>query len=227
MSRAIEDCYDKRHKRDRLKNNRNLLQFCTTPAKVLLRMKGECRRTVDTSRVNNIVTLKNLIPSDRWCASPFKTATYIATIEECLILAYSWASEVTRHHMELKGVLLDTAHFAISYCKSPKVIKDYLLFILVDLVFMLRGNHAKDPMYDTFVRLLGLSDKKTYFTKSAIKSQRVIFTLDVINFHIDLIHSYCQKFNHSELKAILRSVLACLGVMASEDVIAHFSSLLW
>lgn len=227
MSRAIEDRYSKRHKQDRQRKQRNLSQLCDTPSKILSRMKGECRRSIDALRVNNIEGLKNAIPSDRWCTAPCLTASYIASIEECLILAYSWKSEVTRHHVRLKEVLLDTAHIAISNCKSPKNLRDYLLFILVDLVFMFVGDHADDSMYGPFVRLLGLSGKKTYFTKTAIKTQNVVFTLEILTFHIDLIHSYCQKFNHSELKSMLKSVLACLGVMASEDIIAHFSSLLW
>lgn len=227
MSRAIEDRYSKRHKQDRLRKNRNPLQFCNSPAKIISRMKGECRRSVDALRVNNIVSLKNAIPSDRWCATPSQAASYIAAIEECLILAYSWKSEVTRHHSKLKEVLLDTAHLAIFNCKSPKNMKDYLILILVDLVFMFGGDHAGDSMYEPFVRLLGLSGKKACFTKTAIKNQKVISTLELVIFHVDLIHSYCQKYNHSELKLMLRSVLACLGVMASEDVVAHFSSLLW
>ncbi|WPK27391.1 hypothetical protein PUMCH_004778 [Australozyma saopauloensis] len=190
-------------------------------------MKSECRGRIDANRVRNLTELTKVFRENKWVSQPHVALRLVASVEECLILAYNWRTENDKHLKAATEILYDAALISIERVKNKAVLGDGLLSILVNLVCMFVDIKERDRTYFVLNRLLGLSQNRNLFALLVTKNQRVVLVADLVIFNIDLIHCYCCKHNPSALQTVLRSVLFCLGIFADSEALDHFHSLTW
>lgn len=220
--RAVEECYGKRRKAQL-----QSVSVSLTPGVALRKIKSMCRGSIDEDVVKSINTVWKAVPKEKWCLTPLLTFRHILAFEECFIFASNWTGGCSGcpAMAELKASLFEMAIIAMSSCKKPRALKERFISTMIDLVFMFRV--CSDDYCCTFRLLLGVPGTRSRLSTTIDQKQRVIVPTDIVNFHVELIHRYCVTFNPESSKAMLRSVLACLGVFAEEEAIDHFESFDW
>lgn len=198
-----------------------------SPTGIIGKMKGECRGLIDAQRVSNLAVLTKALSEIKWSCVPSTSLRHVTVIVECLILVYNWKGNVSTQIQKLRDMLYEAGLVTSSQCKNPSTMTAHLLSILAELVLMFTAGNAEGLLRGSFLLLLGISQKKKLFAKRISESQRVIHTVDLINFQVDLMHSYCSKYNPSHLQEMLRSILACLGVFAEESALKNFEAHTW
>lgn len=227
ITRAIEDKYSRRGKYKALSSHKLQSIEFRGPGVVIRLMRAECRGQITSRSVQKVVMLANTLRDKRWTVAPAIAARLICSLEECLILALNWNIDKSASMDRLRNEVYDVALLVFANTRSPERLKDDLLAVMVDLVFMFKHDKKIERSRDSILLLLGLPRKPSHFTAPVLKTQRVIRTVDLINLHTDIIHSYCSKYAPSEIQHTLRSMLACLGVFAQQESIDHFNTHTW
>ncbi|RKP31311.1 hypothetical protein METBISCDRAFT_22488 [Metschnikowia bicuspidata] len=189
-------------------------------------MKTECRGQIHSRRANNIVALNKVIRDGSWTVPPAQAVRLIASVEECLILLYNWTFTVDPNVQKVRDTLFDTVLMIMANTRGPHFLREALLYSLVDLVFMFSCCDDTESRRN-FLVLNGLQHRKTAFTATVVEAQRVVLAADIVNFHVDVIHSYAAKHDPDAMRPMLRTVLACLGVFAEQEALEHFCSHTW
>lgn len=127
----------------------------------------------------------------------------------------------------LRNEIYDAIVLVFANTRGPERMKDDLISIMVDLAFMFDDGMRREQLRDSICLLLGLPQKKSQFSQLIVDTQRVVCTVDLINFHVDVIHSYCLKYVPNAMYKMLRSVLVCLGIFAQQESIDHFNTYTW
>ncbi|OBA21007.1 hypothetical protein METBIDRAFT_11596 [Metschnikowia bicuspidata var. bicuspidata NRRL YB-4993] len=198
-------------------------------APILLRVKAVCKLNPTAKTVHSLLTLKRAIDAADWTVTIHKSSYLLCYLEESLLLAFSATYTLSRHGEQTKEVLVEMATILFERIEDgDRKLTLHLVATLAQLVFLyLFPDGCDNQYYSLFLSLYGISQPRRPITKHITDKVKLVFVGEVIKFHVEILHIYCNKYDKG-LNSHTRSLVkACLLVYDEPDLLEYVDSLSW
>lgn len=198
-------------------------------APMMLKVRAVCNFEPSVKTVHSMLKMKQVLESSDWVVNIYQSTYLLCYLEESILLAFSAAFGLSRHAKQTKEILLEMVTLLFSRIDdSQHSLTPHLIAILGQLVFVFMfPNGCEHKHYAFFTSLCGVGRPRRPLSNMITGKVKVVNISEVLEFHVEILYMYCNKYD-KELKKQMKSLVsACLLLYGEEDVLEYVGSLSW